>query len=313
MGDARGIGPEVIVRAYEDRFVRRLGRIITVGDGRTMERAARRLGSKMRVEAVTLSEAALPPGKRPGRAAIEVVDPGSEDIDTAPLRYIDTAVALIEKGRAISMATAPVNKEAISRGGVKFSGHTEYLAGLTGAKDIAMMFSGGAFRVAVVTRHIPLKSVSSRLTGEKIRKTALLACEFMKKRCGFKRPRIGVLALNPHAGDGGLIGRDEETTIAPAIKKLRRRIPSISGPVPADSAFGKMLRGEFDALVAMYHDQAMIPVKTLGRERCVNITLGLPFVRTSPVHGTAYDIAGRGMADPSGMKEAIKTAFCLAV
>jgi 4-hydroxythreonine-4-phosphate dehydrogenase len=292
MGDPRGIGPEIIAKACCDRSIKRMGRLVVIGDGRSMERAAKALKAKSRAK----------------KLSFEILDLGAEDPDTDPLRYIDAAADLIKRGLAGAMATAPVNKEAITRAGVKFVGHTEYLAGLTRSKDIAMMFAGGDFKVTVVTRHIPLAKVSASLTRKDIETTARLTYEFVKGPCGVRRPKIGVLALNPHAGEGGKIGRDEKATIKPAVTRLRRSLSTVYGPLPADSAFGQMLSGRYDALVAMYHDQAMIPVKTFAREKCVNITLGLPFVRTSPVHGTAYDIAGKGIADPSSMKESIKMA-----
>lgn len=287
MGDCRGIGPEVIVRALSLPRIRRLANFLVIGDLACIEKTKRALGVS---------------------AAIDLLDLGTEDPALDPLRYIDKAVALIEKKRARALVTAPVNKESITKGGVAFSGHTEYLAGLTKVKRVAMMFTGGRLKVTVVTRHIPLKDVSSHLTKKKIVDTTMLTYRSLQKNFKIRSPRVGICALNPHAGEGGLIGREEKNIIAPAVQTLKRKFPRISGPLPADSAFNLLYNGKVDSLIALYHDQAMIPVKMLGRESCVNVTLGLPFVRTSPVHGTAYDIAGRGIADPSSMIESIKFA-----
>ncbi len=244
--------------------------------------------------------------------AINIIDIKSGNKDRDPVRYLDAALSLINSGISTAMATAPVNKEAITNSGIKFIGHTEYLAERAGVKRVAMMFTGGKLRVTVVTRHIPLKDVSKALTKEKIKDAILLTRDALKQDFKIKSPRIGVCALNPHAGEGGMIGREEKRVIIPAIKSLRTRVPGITGPIPADSAFNLLFNGKVDSLIAMYHDQAMIPVKTFGRESCVNVTLGLPYARTSPVHGTAYDIAYKGIADPSSMKESVRLACRLA-
>ena len=287
MGDGRGIGPEVIVRALSLPSVRRLANLLVIGDLQRMRGIARVLKIS---------------------TPINVLDLGPKGGDRAPLRYIDMAVSLINKKEARALVTAPVNKESITRSGVKFSGHTEYLAKLTKTKKFAMMFVGKRLKVTVVTRHIPLKKVAKAITTQRIVDAALLTHRYLKDSLKIRRPRIGVCALNPHAGEGGTIGREEEKVILPAIKMLKKRIPHLSGPIPADSAFNLHYSGGLEALIAMYHDQGMIPVKMVGREACVNVTLGLPFIRTSPVHGTAYDIAGKGLADPSGMIEAIRMA-----
>ncbi|MDB4349860.1 4-hydroxythreonine-4-phosphate dehydrogenase PdxA [Omnitrophica bacterium] len=308
MGDSRGIGPEVIVHTLSDRSIRRLADFLVIGDLHCIKRVNRLLKASMPLHEVNLWELINSKKAVIDNKAINILNLGAKDKGRDPLRYIDTALMLIKRGRASALVTAPVNKESITRSGVKFSGHTEYLARLTGTKRIAMMFVGGRLRVTVVTRHIPLKRVASALTKAKITDAAILTHRFLRERFGMKRPRIGILALNPHAGEGGTIGRDEIDTIRPAVRSLKRKIPAVSGPIPADSAFNLLYNGGLECLIAMYHDQAMIPVKTFARESCVNVTLGLPFVRTSPVHGTAYDIAGKGIADPSSMKEATRLA-----
>jgi 4-hydroxythreonine-4-phosphate dehydrogenase len=308
MGDSRGIGPEVTIRTLQDRSIRRLADFLVIGDLASMQKAKKISKASMHLHEINLWEMIDSKKLIFDSNAINILNLGIEDQDRDQLRYIDTAVMLIKKGMASALVTAPVNKESIIKSGVKFQGHTEYLAGLTKTKKVAMMFAGGKLRVAVVTRHIPLKNVSKALTKEKIKDTVILTHRFLKDRLNIQKPKIGVCALNPHAGEGGKIGREEGSIIRPAIKSLKRRFPRLSGPIPADSAFNLLYAGGMDSLVAMYHDQAMIPVKTFARERCVNVTLGLPFVRTSPVHGTAYDIAGKGIADPSSMKEATRLA-----
>ncbi len=289
MGDSRGIGPEVIARALSRRSVRNLADFLIIGDTACMEKA----GLKKDAINIFSPKRNIPSGR-------------------APLAYIDEAVALLKDGRASALVTAPVNKESIRRSGIDFVGHTEYLAGLTRTKRFAMMFTGGRLKVTTVTRHLPLEDVARSITKEKIRDAALLTFHFLKSAYKIRNPKLGVLALNPHAGEGGTLGREEKDTILPAVKALKQKIPGISGPIPADSAFNLLYNGKLDGLVAMYHDQAMIPVKMIGRSSCVNVTLGLPFIRTSPVHGTAYDIACKGIADPSGMIESIKLACRLA-
>jgi len=218
------------------------------------------------------------------------------------------AAGILKKGDAQALITAPVNKEAINKSGVPFQGHTEYLAEFTNTKKFAMMLCGGRLKVTTVTRHIPLKNVPDSLTQEKIIEAARLTGEGLKRYFGIKRPKIGVCALNPHCGEGGKIGREEQETIIPAIKKIRRFIPEIQGPISGDVIFYKAYNGMLDAVISMYHDQGLGPLKMIAFEKGVNITLGLPFIRTSPDHGTAYDIAGKGIADPSSMKEAIRFA-----
>ena len=312
MGDSRGIGPEVIIRALSFPFVRQLADFLVIGDGRRMKSVAKILGVSMPFKPIDIRKLIGSNKVAFSRNAVNILDTKTKDEDLAPLEYIKTAYSLIKGKRAGAVVTAPVNKESITKAGVKFIGHTEYLARLSGAKRIAMMFVGGRLRVTIVTRHLALRKVSGTITKNKIMDAALLTHGFLKDRLGIKSPRIGVCALNPHAGEGGVLGDEEIRIIAPAIKGLRRKISNVSGPLPADSAFNFLYHGTLDGLVAMYHDQAMIPVKMVGRESCVNVTLGLPFVRTSPVHGTAYDITGRFIADPSSMVESMKLAASLA-
>ena len=226
---------------------------------------------------------------------------------------IKKAAGLLKNKKADALVTAPVNKEEINKSGVFFQGHTEYLAKATHTNRFAMMLCGDKLKVTTVTRHVPLKKVSGILTQAKIIEAAKLTDNALKKYFGIKKPRIGVCALNPHCGEGGKIGSEEQDMIFPAIKKIRRSIPGIQGPISGDVIFYMAYHGKLDAVISMYHDQGLGPLKMVAFEKGVNVTLGLPFIRTSPDHGTAYDIAGKDMANPSSMKEAIKLAvkMCL--
>ena len=236
-----------------------------------------------------------------------------EPRDKTGFDAIERAVELLKKRKADALVTAPVNKAAINKFGIPFQGHTEYLAKATNTKKFAMMLCGGPLRVTTVTRHIPLKAISNTITQAKIIEAVRLTDSALKKYFGIKKPRIGVCALNPHCGEGGKIGTEERDIIIPAVRKIRRFIPGIQGPISGDAIFYMAFHGKLDAVISMYHDQGLGPLKMVAFEKGVNVTLGLPFIRTSPDHGTAYDIAGKGIADPSSMKEAIKLAvrMCL--
>lgn len=273
-GDPSGIGPEVTEKALASPMVKGLANFLVIGGGRSVEYGV----------------------SRPefGRSARQ---------------YIDTALELLKAGKADALVTAPVNKASIRSSGLKdFEGHTEYLAARTGTKDFAMMFVGERLKITLVTRHIALKDVPRKLSCQAIYRTILLTDAGLKKYFKISSPRIGVAGLNPHAGECGAFGKEEETIIAPAVKKAAGKVKDIKGPIPPDVIFNDCLNGRFDAVVSMYHDQALIPFKLLYFKDGVNLTLGLPFVRTSPDHGTAFDIAGKGIADPSSMIAAIKLA-----
>ncbi len=228
---------------------------------------------------------------------------------SASLAYIDEALKLIKSGRADCLVTAPVSKEAISKAGISFSGHTEYIAKAFAADDYAMMLTGGPLKVTLVTRHLPLKDVAAAITVAGILKCVKLSHEALKVYFGIKRPRIGVASLNPHGGEGGRIGDEEMKIIKPALEKARRVFKDVTGPASSEVLFYDAFRGRLDCIVAMYHDQGLTPLKMVGRDDSVNVTLGLPFARTSPGHGTAFDIAGKDMADPRPMIEAILLAI----
>jgi len=237
-------------------------------------------------------------------ADFSIIDPA----DKTGFDAIKKAVEILKKHKADGLVTAPVNKSAINRSGIAFKGHTEYLAERTRTKRFAMMFCGPSLKVTIVTRHTALKKVPAILSQEKIEDAISLTDAALRKYFKIRAPRIGVCGLNPHCGENGLMGTEEKELIIPAIKSQRPAVPGIQGPLPADVIFYMAYKGRLDAVISMYHDQGLGPFKMISFKDGVNLTLGLPFVRTSPGHGTAYDIAGKGIADATSMKEAIKLA-----
>lgn len=303
MGDAAGVGPEVVVKALASGVFRSSPAPLIVGAEPVFRPLLDRFS--LRPPAFRLVEPAGLPGRLPEAGK---VDPAW---GRAAMLCLDEAVRLIGAGEASALVTAPLSKEGIHRAGYPFQGHTDYLAHLTGSPRHAMMLVGGTIRVILSTVHIALKDVSAALSVEGIAEKIRLAHEYLPA-FGFPRPRIAVAGLNPHAGEGGAFGREEIEIISPAAEICRKEGIEVSGPLPPDTLFHRLHRGEFDAAVTMYHDQGLIPLKMLAFEEGVNITLGLPFVRTSPDHGTAYDIAGWGKADPRSLIAAIRLAERLA-
>lgn len=300
MGDPSGIGPEVIIKALSDAKIRHLSRITVVGDRFVINKAKKDLRLTADFSLIDISN--VPQNS---------FSYGRENpvFGKASIGYVDAALDIIKKGGADCMVTAPVNKSSVRKGCISdFEGHTEYLAQKTGTKDFSMMFVGKLLKVSLVTRHMALRDVADAVTSDKVYKTITLTAEYLKRFFGIKNPRIGVAGLNPHAGDNGLFGDDETVTIIPAMKKAQSSVKGLCGPIPADAVFYEALNGKFDAVISMYHDQALAPFKMLYFKDGVNLTLGLPFVRTSPDHGTAFNIAGKGIADPASMKEAIRLA-----
>lgn len=298
MGDPSGIGPEVTLKAIAGLGVSVKSRIVVIGSGFVLQKLCRgRVRGFDLVDLDNVRRAHFAFGKmRPafGRAAFE---------------YLEEAVELLRNKKIGRLVTAPVSKEAINAAGIKFFGHTEYLAEKFNTRDFAMLFVAGKLKVALVTRHIPLKEVPKRILPAQIVKTVLLTADFLKRYYRLRAPRIAVCGLNPHSGENGLWGDEELSVISPAIRRLKKSLPRICGPLPCDTVFLPASQGKFDAVVAMYHDQAMIPIKTIAFASAVNVTLGLPFMRTSPCHGTAFDLAGRNLADASSMSEALKLAI----
>ncbi len=321
MGDAAGIGAEVVLKALKiaRRQLVKGANFLLIGDSSVIKRAENRLGFSIplkvidKVKAIDFSSSPvnLLDMKLLGSSKIKPGRP-VPICGRASIAYIKEAVRLAGEVRIDALVTAPISKEMVGRAGLPITGHTEYLARLTKTKDFAMMLIGGGLKVVLVTTHIPLNKVSRDLSSQKIYRTIKLADKFLKKYFNISSPRLGVAGFNPHSGEAGLIGREEVEKIEPAIKKARREKVKVTGPVPGDTLFYQAYNGKFDAVIAMYHDQGLIPLKMLAFEQGVNITLGLPFIRTSPDHGTAFDIAGKGLANPDSMIEAIKLAVVLA-
>ena len=281
VGDPSGIGPEVSLKAADDARVQAAGEVGLYGPTTDAELAAFPSG-KVTAEA--------------GRSAYQT---------------IKRAVSDVQAGRADALVTAPINKEAFAEAGLPWRGHTELLAHLTGAPRVAMMFYSEVLRVVLATVHVPLADVTALLTPDRLEATIRLTAAELP-RFGFPNPRLALAGLNPHAGEHGLLGREDEQILRPAVEGCRQAGINVGGPLPADTLFVSATRGEYDAVVACYHDQGLIPAKLVAFGRTVNVTLGLPIVRTSVDHGTAFDISRQGIADPSSMVEAILLAARLA-
>ena len=316
MGDPSGVGPEIIVKALGGRKVGALCRPVVIGRGDIMKEAAARWKPGLSFDTVQ----SLPPRSR--RGCIPLFDTGP-DSTPVPLGRPGkaggrAAIAAIEKGAALALegttdavVTAPISKESIKKAGSPFPGHTEMLASLTGSRRFAMMLVGGPLKVSLATIHMPLRDVPGSLRTASIRTVIELTWEALSD-FGEPQSAIAVCGLNPHAGEAGIMGDEDRLIVAPAIRAASKKGIPVSGPWPADTIFYRAARGEFGAVVAMYHDQGLAPLKTLAFDSGVNITLGLPIVRTSVDHGTAYDIAGRGEASPASMISAVEIAARLA-
>jgi 4-phospho-D-threonate 3-dehydrogenase / 4-phospho-D-erythronate 3-dehydrogenase len=315
MGDPAGIGPEVIAKALAGRALRRLCRPMVIGSFPVMQHTVKSLKLNMQViqveghEAVSSREnylAVLDPLDHPlGRFPRGVAAP---ETGAASVLFIKKAVELAQLGCIDGIVTAPINKEAINMAGCHFPGHTELLADLTKAQESGMMIIGGPLRIMFVTTHVAIKELPSLLTQATIEKAIRLAHLALRDLFGIKKPRVGVAALNPHAGEHGLFGDEEARVILPAARAAQAQGIHASDPLPADTLFGKAARGDYDGVVALYHDQGLIPLKLVAFGTCVNLTVGLPIIRTSVDHGTAFDIVGKGIADPGSLVEAITLA-----
>ena len=319
MGDPAGIGPEVIAKALKGTALRRLCSPLVIGSSDVMQQTVKWLKLKLTVRVVKGHEAVgrgpddiavLDPLERPlGSYQQGVVAP---ETGAASVEFIKKAVHLAQTGCIDGIVTGPINKEAINMAGCHYPGHTELLADLTQAQESGMMILGGPLKIMFVTTHVAIKDLPSLLTQAKIEKGIRLAHKAMTTLFGVKRPRIGVAALNPHAGEQGLFGDEEGRVILPAARAAQANGILASDPMPADTLFGKAARGEYDAIVALYHDQGLIPLKMVAFGSCVNLTVGLPIIRTSVDHGTAFDIVGKGIADPGSLIEAVSLAARLA-
>lgn len=306
MGDPAGVGPEIILKALADPKVRRIAEPAVLGDEGLLNHIADKLKLKRPPDGsvVSLSELDL--------KKLKAGKPGKES-GAAMISYIEEAVYMAALGDVDAMVTAPISKDAAKKAGFKFPGHTEFIAHLTGTKDFAMMLGGKDLKVILVTIHEALRKVPSLITREAVLKTIKITDDSFRRYFGFKRPRIAVAGLNPHASEGGIFGNEEEKVIIPAVKKAQSMGINAVGPLPPDTVFYRAVRKkEFDCVVSMYHDQGLGPLKLLHFDNGVNATLGLPIIRTSVDHGTAYDIAWKGIASPDSLIAAIEMAVEMA-
>lgn len=319
MGDPAGVGPEVALKAVLDPAVASAARPLIVGDAPVLERTARILGLPVAVAPVGSPEAATwAPGLAPvldlGLLPRGWWQPGRVDptAGNAAVGYVRMAAELALAGRVDAIATAPLNKAAMQAAGHPYPGHTELLAHLTGTRDYAMLLVAKNLRVLHVSTHVSLAEAIARVTPERVERAIRLLHGALQD-LGIPRPRIAVAGLNPHAGEGGLFGREDQDRIAPAIASCRAAGIDATGPWPADTVFYRAAHlGHFDGVVAMYHDQGHIPIKMYAFDHGVNVTVGLPIIRTSVDHGTAFDIAGQGVARATSMVEAVRLAAQMA-
>jgi 4-hydroxythreonine-4-phosphate dehydrogenase len=319
MGDPAGIGPEIIVKAIGEKRVCAQSRPVVLGDEGILTYTAQWLKSSVTIQKIEEPKKGV---FKPGILnLLPLTNLSPEEIPLgtpqrkggeAAYRYIAKGSDLVQAGVVDALVTAPISKEALNAAGYPFPGHTELLAHLTRVADQVMMLSGSRLRVALVTTHLPLREVPAALTHVRIKKTIVITSQGLQQYFGITNPRLAVAGLNPHAGEGGLFGSEEEEIIAPVVAECRRESMAVDGPLPPDSLFFHAASGRYDAVVAMYHDQGLIPLKLLHFRDGVNITLGLPIIRTSVDHGTGYDIAGQGVADPTSLINAILTASQMA-
>lgn len=312
MGEPGGIGPEIIVKALSCTEIRKFCSPIVIGDINIIKKAVKLTG--LSLDVISLSALS---DLKPAIGKIEVLDikspmpfkkgGASANAGRVIVSYIKKAVELALKNEAAAIVTAPVSKESLKLAGFRWPGHTELLAELTRTKDFSMMFAVEKLKIILATIHVPLKDVPRLLNKKLVLKTIINAKKGMNM-LGIKKPRIAVAGLNPHAGESGILGDEEEKSIIPAVREASKKGITVSGPYPPDVVFYKAYKGDFDIVVCMYHDQGLIPFKMLEFERGVNVTVGLPIIRTSPDHGTAFDIAWKNKANPSSMIEAIKLA-----
>lgn len=318
MGDPLGIGPEVVAKALNQDPFHRICHPLVIGDAFVLKNTCRELGLDLQVVEVSDERIQAEPSKihlLPASAFSSAKDPRrlpKEESARASFAYLEKGAHLARSGRVQGLVTGPVSKEAIHHAGISFRGHTEYLAEISQTEKFVMMLAGDRLRVSLVTTHIPLWAVAKSLRDPAILNVIEITARGLRDFFQIPTPRIGVAALNPHAGEDGLFG-NEEAGIARAVHRAQEGGISVSGPWPADTLFYRTVQGEFDAVVCMYHDQALIPLKLLHFDTAVNITLGLPFIRTSVDHGVAYDRVGQGVASSRSMEEAIRMAAHMAV
>jgi 4-hydroxythreonine-4-phosphate dehydrogenase len=313
MGDPAGIGPEVVLKAVAEEEIRRVCIPMIIGDAQLLAHTARTLDLQCGYDIVRKGEPIPQHLTEPIIFHLDniggFIEPGIESgaAGKAAAGYIEAGVELCAAGSIDAIATAPINKRALFLGGYSFPGHTEFLAHLTGSEEYAMAFVAANLRIVLLSTHVPLAEAIRMVERNRLIRTINLTQRELR-RWGIDRPRLAVAALNPHGAEGGLFGVEEASEMVPAIEACRIDDINVQGPFPADTVFLRASHGEFDAVIACYHDQAMIPVKCLSFGEAVNVTLGLPFIRTSVDHGTAFDIAGKGLAEHSSMIAAIKLA-----
>ncbi|MDU3503252.1 MULTISPECIES: 4-hydroxythreonine-4-phosphate dehydrogenase PdxA [Haemophilus] len=318
MGDGAGIGPEVIIKALADKRIYELARPVVIGDYKIMQRALGIVKSDLQLRVINdVTEAESEYG------VIDVVDLNNLPVDLpfsqvspvagkAAYEYIERAVQYVQAGKIHAIVTAPLNKEALHAGGKMFPGHTEILAALSNTKDYSMMLVSEKLRVIHVTTHVQLRKACDLVQKERVLKVIELADE-NARMLGFNAPRVAVAGLNPHCGENGMFGDEDDKEIVPAVTAAQRQGINAIGPIPPDTVFHRAVNlNEFDIVVVMYHDQGHIPIKLLGFDSGVNVTVGLPFIRTSVDHGTAFPIAGSGTADSKSMTEALYLAAKMA-
>jgi len=318
LGEPAGIGPDLTIQLWRRRVELRLPAFYLIADPEFIRQRARVLGADVTLSLVTPAQAATTFARALPIVALDAsitASPGAPDASSAPaaIASIRRAVADVLAGNAAAVVTNPIAKNVLYRSGFAEPGHTEFLAKLvqeaTGksARPVMMLWSP-ELAVVPVTIHLPLKDVVTRLTSDLVVETGRIVARDLTARFGISRPRLAVAGLNPHAGEEGALGEEDGTVVAPAVKRLQAEGIDAIGPLPADSLFHERARATYDVALCMYHDQALIPIKTLAFDHAVNVTLGLPFVRTSPDHGTAFDIAGTGTADPSSLVAALTLA-----
>ncbi len=314
LGDPAGVGPEVVVRALEHSSVRSRANFVVLGPSQVYKDIAQKLRSSIRFQDIgQLSEMdglakSVIPCYFPFRPEqIKKRGHAQAALTRMAVQSIELSVKLAMSRECHAVVTAPINKAGLKKAGFDIPGHTEFMASLSKTKKFEMMLVGGPLRVVLVTRHAPLQKVSSLLSRGKIVETILLTDKELRRSFGIAKPRIVVAGLNPHAGEEGTIGSEEVDIISPAVQMAKKRCDAkIFGPLSPDALFYEAYQGKYDAVVCMYHDQGLIPLKMISRGHGVNVTLGLPFVRTSPDHGTAYDIVSKFSADSGSMEEAIR-------
>lgn len=312
LGDPCGIGPEIVARVLAGG---RADDAVAVGDAGVLRRALRLVGAARPVAVLEAPDAAPPPDsvalwQPPGLPPLDDLPWGVVDAraGAAAAACIEAGARAVMQGQGRALVTAPIHKEALAAAGVPYPGHTELLQALAGGAPVRMMLANDELKVVLVTIHMALRRAIEAVTYDAVLSTLRIAAQAARAWLPQRAPRIAVAGLNPHAGEGGLFGDEEITIIGPAVEAARAEGLDVHGPFAPDTVFMRARRGEFDLVAAMTHDHGLIPVKYLGLEQGVNVTLGLPFVRTSPDHGTAFDIAGRGVADPASLEAALRMA-----